>query len=428
MITASRTNANSSVSKIVLTLACFVAAPILLPAQENWPQWRGPNRTDISDASGTLDQWPSDGPKQLWVSDKAGLGYSGFAIVDDILYTMGEEDGSQFVIAIDTKSSSVKWSHKTGPGYVNGWGDGPRSTPTYDDGNIYALDANGILVCLEAANGSEKWRQDLRDFGGTIPQWGYSESVLVDGDKVVCTPGGKQGAVIAFDKSSGKKLWQMKGNTEVAHYSSIVKAEVNGEPQYIQLMAKKLLGISPDGKLLWQSDWPGRIAVIPTPIVKDNFVYITSGYGVGSKKIKVSEGNKVENVWTNRVMKNHHGGAILLDGHVYGYSDSVGWVCQDFETGEITWRHDKSERSGGLGKGAIGYADGKFICVSEQTGAVVMIDATSDGWNEKGRFTLKPQTSRRKPRGMIWVHPVVVNGKLFLRDQEYIYCYDVEAD
>ncbi len=390
---------------------------------DNWPQWRGPHRNGIAETKPTLDRWPAQGPKQLWVSSEGGLGYSGFAVVEGRLFTMGQENNRQFVVCLDAETGSQIWLTETGRGYENDFGGGPRSTPTIDDEFLFALDANGVLVCLRTDSGREVWKTDLKQYGGEIPSWGYSESVLIDGDQLICTPGGMQGAIMAFDKHSGEKKWQMSGNTEVAHYSSISKADIQGSPQYIQLMNKSILGVAPNGELLWSSDWPGAYAVIPSPIIHENKVYVTSGYGIGSKQIEIQPENEVEFKWFNKVMKNHHGGAILLDGHVYGYSDSVGWICQDWQSGEIVWRNRND-----LGKGAIGYGDGKFICVAEDSGEIVMIKADSSGWDELGRFTLEPQTERRKPSGKIWVHPVVVNGRLYLRDQELIHCYDIRAD
>ncbi|HMO13533.1 MAG TPA: PQQ-like beta-propeller repeat protein [Pirellulaceae bacterium] len=408
-------------SLILFCLAVFSASiGFSQTSSDHWPQWRGPDRTGVAKLSPIVDRWPEGGPNQLWVSREGGLGYSGFSFAHGGLFTMGQENDRQFVLRLDAATGRKVWQTEIGSGYENNWGGGPRSTPTIDGGVLYALDANGILVCLNVSDGKQIWKVDLKEFGGTIPKWGYSESVLVDGDQVVCTPGGPRGAVLALNKNDGRMLWQLDENKEEAHYSSIVKANIQGVDQYVQLMEKAVLGISPDGKLLWSTDWPGTIAVIPTPIVHENRVYVTSGYGIGSKQIEISSGNEVEFKWYNKVMKNHHGGAIFLDSYVYGYSDSVGWICQDWESGEIEWR----ERSA-LGKGAIGYADGKFICLSEDSGEVVMISASSQNWNELGRFTLNPQTERRKPAGKIWVHPVVFDGKLYLRDQELIYCYDV---
>jgi outer membrane protein assembly factor BamB len=249
--------------------------------------------------------------------------------------------------------------------------------------------------------------------------------VLVDGDLVLSTPGGDQGAIVALEKSTGRLRWQAKELNDAAHYSSIVKGEFHGRPQYVQLLASRLVGVAPeDGRLLWQEEWPGFVAVIPTPIVHDDKVFCTSGYGAGCILVEVGEDNRVTQRYSNqarKLMKNHHGGVIRLGGYLYGHSDNVGWVCMEFATGKLVWREKEA-----LGKGAIGYADGMFYCLSEDDGELVLIDASPDGWQEHGRFTLAPQSEIRLPDGKFWTHPVIVDGKLFLRDQDLLYCYDVK--
>ena len=191
--------------------------------------------------------------------------------------------------------------------------------------------------------------------------------------------------------------------------------------QYIQLTQKTLVGIAADdGRVLWSYPWPGRIAVVPTPIFRGGKVYIACGYGVGCGLVKLVDGT-AEEVYENKVMKNHHGGVILVGDHLYGYSDGLGWVCQDFETGEQVWAEKKA-----LGKGAIACADGMLYCVDEGSGEVVLIEASPEGWNEKGRFKLEPQSEYRSPSGKIWTHPTIANGKLYLRDQEIVYCFDIK--
>ena len=200
-------------------------------------------------------------------------------------------------------------------------------------------------------------------------------------------------------------------------------AVIHGKRQYIQLTQKSLAGVSAsDGKLLWRSDWQGRTAVIPTPIVQGNEIYIASGYGVGCKKVRVNRNWTVNDVWVNKVMKNHHGGVIFHDGHLFGYSDGPGWVCQSWATGEEVW----SERRG-FRKGAIYYADGRFVLLEEQTGNVALIEASTKGWKEISRFKISPQTSRRSPKGKVWTHVVISGGKMYLRDQELLHCYDVKG-
>ena len=204
----------------------------------------------------------------------------------------------------------------------------------------------------------------------------------------------------------------------------MIVADHNGSRQLIQLLVSKVVGVdAEDGQLLWESDWNGRVAVIPTPIFKDGIVYVTSGYNAGCSALQIAENNQVKVLYNNRVMKNHHGGVVELDGYIYGYSDRVGFVCQNLQTGEKKWAADKKK----VAKGAVTYADGRFYFVQEFDGQVILIEASTEGFTEAGRFKLKPQTKRRKPRGRIWVHPVISNGRLYLRDQEYIYCFDVKS-
>jgi outer membrane protein assembly factor BamB len=228
----------------------------------------------------------------------------------------------------------------------------------------------------------------------------------------------------AFDKTNGRVLWQSKDWKDGAQYSSIVKATINGQPQYVQLVMNTFAGVdAKTGKVLWTAPFPnGKVAVIPTPIVKDNLVFVDAGYGAGGKLVRIKPGNQVEDVYENKLMKNHHGGVVLVGDYLYGHSDPAGWLCMEFATGNEVWLEKK------LGKGAIACADGMLYLLEEGKGTVVLIEASPKGWNEHGRFTLDPQSSIRSPKGHIWTHPVISNGKLYLRDQEYIYCYDVKAD
>jgi outer membrane protein assembly factor BamB len=387
----------------------------------DWPQWRGPDRTGVSRETGLLRSWPTEGPRQLWVYENAGEGYSAPAIVDGRLFTMGTREHQECLLVLDANTGEELWVATIGPVFRERRGNGPRGTPTVDGDRVYALGGQGELICARVADGAVLWRANLRELGGEVPNWGYTESVLVDGDRVVCTPGGSRGALVALDKRTGRVVWQSSGFTEPAHYSSMVVADVNGTRQYIQRTERSVVGVAArDGALLWQATFPGRTAVVPTPIYRDGHVYVTAGYGAGSKLIRIGAGDNAVDVYENSVMKNHHGGVILLGDHVYGYSDGSGWICQDFESGEEVW----SEREA-LGKGAIAYADGRFYCLDEATGTLALIEASPDGWREHGRFTLAPQTGMRAPQGRIWTHPVISHGKLYLRDQDLIHCYDI---
>ncbi len=399
----------------LFTLSTFAA---------DWPQWRGADRADHSPDTGLLKTWPDGGPKRVWMNTDVGLGYSGYAIVGGRLYTLGLRDGTEYLIAVDTKTGAEVWSTKVGDRLENRWGDGPRTTPSVDGDRIYALGGLGELVCARLSDGKELWSVSMtEDLGGKLPGWGYTESVLVDGDLVVCTPGGANGTLAALDKMTSELRWQTKGITADAHYSSPIVFEHDGKRQYAKLIEKQAFGVdAKTGDVLWTTDWPaGRTAVIPTPIYEDGLFYITSDYGAGSKQIRLDGTAEPEDVWSNKVMKNHHGGVIKVGDYLYGYSGGPGWVCQDWKTGEEIWANES------LGKGAIHYADGMLYCLDENKGTVVLIEATPKGWNEKGRFTLDPQTKQRSSQGKIWTHPVVVDGKLYLRDQELLYCYDVES-
>ena len=408
------------------TLTALYFATSLLTASAasgDWPQWRGPDRTDVSKETGLLKSWPEGGPARVWLFEGAGLGYAGPAISGGKLFTMGIREGSEWLIAVDAASGKELWAAKIGSVLKNNWGDGPRGTPTLDGANVYALGGQGSLICANVADGKVVWQKSMKDFGGKTPGWGYTESVLIDGNKVVCTPGGGQGAVIALDKKTGDTLWQSKDFTDGAQYSSVIAANHNGARQLIQLTMQHVVGLNAaDGKVLWTVDFPGKTAVIPTPIFQDGQVYVTAGYGVGCLSFKVGADNAVTGLYTNKVMKNHHGGAILVDGHVYGHSDGVGWVCQNFKTGEEVW----SEKNA-LGKGAVTYADGMLYCLAENNGTVALVDASPKGWKERSRFKLDPQTTQRNPQGRIWTHPVIAGGRLYLRDQELLSCYDVKV-
>ena len=410
-------------SKAVVAAVAVVSLGNVSAANFDWPQWRGPDRSDVSKETGLLKKWPAEGPKRVWLYENAGNGYSGPAIANGKYFTIGTRDGNECVLALDANTGKELWVAKIGGELDNRWGSGPRGTPTVDGDRVYALSGKGDLACISIADGKVLWTASMTALGGKTPGWGYTESVLVDGDKVVCTPGGSKGALAALNKADGKEIWRSTDFTDGAQYASIIPADINGQRQYIQLTMQHLVGISAkDGKQLWSSDWPGRTAVIPTPIYRDSHVYISAGYGVGCKLVKIETGNKATTVYENKVMKNHHGGVILVGDHLYGYSDGPGWICQDFKSGDEVW----AERNK-LGKGAIACADGMLYCLDEGSGTVVLIEASPKGWSEHGRFKLDPQTKIRSPQGRIWTHPVISNGKLYLRDQDLIYCYDIKG-
>jgi len=405
-------------------VSCALGSLVALSAfGADWPQWRGDSRRDHSPDKGLLAQWPQEGPKQVWSFNNAGSGYAGFAIAKDSLFTMGLRDGQEFLIAVNASTGKELWSSSAGQKYPNGWGDGPRMTPTVDGDRVFAIGGQGLLICVEAKNGKLIWSKNLvTDLGGQLQDWGYTESPLVVGDIVICTPGGPQGTLAGLDKSSGAVRWRTSDLTDKAQYSSPILIQHDGQPQVVQLVMNRFFGVSPkDGSVLWKKDFPGRVAVIPTPIYEDGIVYVTAGYGVGCEAVRLGTNNSIAPLYSNKVMKNHHGGVVCVDGYLYGHSDGGGWVCQELKTGKEIWSHK------GFGKGSVTYADGKLICLDERNGDVALVEASTQGWKELSRFKLAPLSSKRSPQGGIWPHPVVVNGRLYLRDQELLHCFNVKS-
>jgi outer membrane protein assembly factor BamB len=391
---------------------------------DDWPQWRGPNRDGHSSDTRLLKQWPKDGPPLVWKATDLGLGYATVSVVGDRIFTMGDKGDDDYVIALSRTDGKGLWRTKVGRGGAPGWGGfvGPRCSPTIDGERVFAVGQYGEVVCLDAATGREIWRKDyVKDFDGQLPEWGYCAMPLVDGEQVILAPGGKRGALVALDKKSGTLVWQSRELNDNIHYSSPIVAEIGGVRQYIQLTDASVAGIAAaDGRLLWRAPRKGSTAVIPTPIYHDGFVYVTSGYGAGCNLFKISSADgkfSAEQVYANKVMMNHHGGVVRVGDYLYGFSDSKGWTCQDFKTGRAVW-----QEKGKLGKGSLVYADGLLYLRAEaKVGAIAVIEATSEGYREKGRFDQPDRSDKNS-----WPHPVVAGGRLYLRDQDVLLSYDVQ--
>ena len=401
----------------ILIFSCHMALA------DDWPRWLGAKFDGLSHEKGLLQEWPEDGPPVKWLASDLGQGYSAPAVEGDFLYVMGTEGKAEHLFCLNSRTGERVWSAKMSKIYKSEFGNGPRGTPTIDGDYVYALSAKGALVCVDKHSGKRQWKLSLLDHGGVVAQFGYSESPLVDGDIVVVTPGGA-GGVVALDKKTGDLIWQTTELDDITQYSSVVIANFYGKKQYLQLFMHRLVSLDPaSGEVLWAVDWPGRLAVVPTPMVSGNYIYLTTGYGVGCMLVEVLEEGDTNVVYSNKKMKNHHGGVLILDGYVYGYSDKIGWVCQDLMTGKQVWRERKE-----LGKGAIAHSENRFYCVDEETGEVALIEASPEGWKEHGRFTMSPQSENRQPNGAIWMHPVIANGRMYLRDQEYLFCFDISTN
>jgi outer membrane protein assembly factor BamB len=429
-----------------LLLALF---PLKLAA-EDWPQFRGPERDGCSREKGLLPRWPAKGPKLLWTYRNAGLGHSSVAVVGDRLYTLGTRGDATCVLCLDARSGKELWHTPIGPIFTfegNVWGDGPRSTPTVDGSLLYVLDGDGTLVCLETAGGKEVWRHQLvKELGGEMmSQWGYSESPLVDGEQLVCTPGGPQGTVAAFDKKTGRLLWRSRELKDKATYASLRLWESGGVRQYVvqtyvnDATGSMVAGVAAaDGRLLWRAPFHPRqtYAMATMPLFQKHWIYVTSGYGAGCRLYDVQPHDskfQAKELYTSRTqklaLKNTHGGVVLVDGYVYGHSEGSGWVCQHLQTGKVAWaeRHSKLEGR----SGSILYGDGRLYLYSEE-GVAVLLKPSPAGWEEAGRFTIPERSQVREKRDTsrsagVWAHPAIAHGRLYLRDQELIFCYDIRA-
>ncbi len=411
----------------LLTVAALLAPPPApaAPAAGKlaWNQWHGANRDNRSPDTGLLKQWPEGGPALAWKVTGLGGGFSAVSFAGNRIFTMGDQPDGCAILALDLASGKRIWAAPVGkPGGGGGY-PGPRATPATDGTLVISLGQHGDLVCVQAATGKEVWRKNLQsDFGGKMMSgWGYSESPLLDGQLVVVTPGGPRGTVVALNKATGATVWQSKEVTDNAAYVSIVPAVIGGARQYLQFTDASVFGLVPaTGKLAWRAERAGKTAIVPDPIHHDGIVFVSSGYGVGHNAFKLTAaGGKIaaEEIYKGRDLENHHGGVVLVGEHLYGLTNRSKLVCMELKTGKVVWS-DKS-----VGKGAITYADGHLIVRSEKgAGTIALVEATPEGYKEKGRFD-QPDRSEKKS----WPHPVVFGGKLYIRDQDVLLCFDVKA-
>jgi outer membrane protein assembly factor BamB len=390
---------------------------------KDWPCWRGPYRDGICRETGLLRQWPEEGPKLLWKTQELGEGYSGPAIVGNMIYTMGQRNGREWVIALDgAKEGRVVWATPIGPIRHNGGGyPGPRSTPAVHRGKVYTLGINGDLMCVDAMDGHVVWRKSLvADFGGEVPQWGYSESVLIDGRWLLCTPGGSQATILALWRLNGEKVWACPIGDGAA-YSSIIKASIGRVHQYVQFTAKGVVGVKVrGGKMLWRYDRPANdTANVATPVWFGQTIFAASGYGAGGGLVWPRVNNQGDfeprEIYFTEKMQNHHGGLLRLGEWLYGCNDPDELTCLHYKTGKVMWT-DKS-----CGKCSLLYADGRLYA-RDAKGPISLVAATPDGFRLCGRFN-QPQRTRRPS----WPHPVISGKRLFLRDQNLLLCYDLDA-
>ena len=417
---------------LILLSATAFAGP---PESFDWPQWQGPARNAVSKERGLLKEWPKDGPPLAWKIKGLGGGYSAPSVAAGRIFGTSHRGKDEVVWALSETDGKELWARRLGPAFQQRapqGKEGPGCTPTVDGERLYVLGLGGDLACLQVRDGKIAWQRSLtQDFGGSVPRWSYRESPLVDGDRVICTPGGKDATLVALNKLTGKTIWksQVPGNPGAA-YASTIAIDFDGQPEYVQLTQNTLVGVAAsDGKFLWRYDRPANRMGIncSTPIYHHGQVFAASAYGAGGGLVKLSKdgnsGVKVDEVYFTKKMQNHHGGMILLDGCLYGANggNEGGFlICLDFQTGKVLWdeRDDKEHR---VQKGSIALADGRLYYRTEK-GEVILIEPNSKKYIEHGRFQQPDRT-----RSPAWTHPVVANGKLYLRDQDVLLCYDVKA-
>jgi len=396
-----------------LACVCFITTGLAQQAApQEWFQWRGPNRDGISAETGLLQAWPKAGPPQVWRANGVGNGYSSFSTSGGRLYTLGARAGTEYVFALDRATGKKLWETANGRRYQNDRGDGPRSTPTVDGDRLYVLGGSGDLTCLEAATGKKIWSINLvTKFGGENPYWGYSESPLVVGDRILVNAGGRRAAIVAIAKADGSTLWQQ--HSDGAGYSSPVLMRNGTANQVVFFTESRAMGIDPrDGRMLWShSKANNGTANVATPIVRGTRVFVSSDYGTGGALIDVRPAGATE-VYFTRDMRNHHASSVLIGDHLYGFSSSI-LTALKFDTGAMAWR-DRS-----VGKGSLIFADNRLYLYSEN-GVIGLAEANPAGYREHGRFTLAQQSGMST-----WSHPIIASGLLIIRDQDSVYAYNV---
>lgn len=398
----------------------------------DWPQWRGPLRNGQSTEKLASHDWETSPPKLLWTTEGFGGGYASVAVVNDVLYTVGNLENGQAVLAASAKDGSILWKQPVTDANPKHSYEGSRCTPTVVGELLYVITSDGSIACLKTDGGAIVWQRKFSDWNGKLMSgWGFSESPLVDGDRVLCTPGGNEALVVCLNRMTGEEIWKCSSSfdggagKDGAGYSSIVTSESLGIPQYVQLTGRGLIGIdAKTGKQLWTYNRVANgVANIPTPIVDGNFVFASTSYKTGAALVELKrDGDKIiaeeKYFLEGQTFNNHHGGMILHEGHIYaGHQQNEGFpTCVKMQSGDIVW--GGRLRGPGSGSAAILFIDGHLI-FRYQNGIVALIEATPTEYRLKGSF--KPDYQE----GASWAHPVVVNGKLYLREQNKLMCYQV---
>ncbi len=378
-------------------------------------QWRGMNRDGIYPDKNLLDVWPAEGPKLLWSAEDIGQGFSSVSVTQDAVFITGSIEGEGHVFAFD-KNGKQLWKAAYGPDFDGDY-PGSRTTPTVVDGKLYVVSGKGHAVCLDVQSGKKIWSVDLvKACGAEIPQWGFAESPLIDGDRMICTPGGARTTVIALNRNTGEEIWKSESVSETAAYCSPLLVEHGQARLVVTMTARSIVGVNAStGELLWKyphiTDWDVNAN---TPIYKDGTIYCTSGYGTGSVQLRLSQdGNKVTEVWRNPELDSQHEAAVLVDGFIYGTGmNSRGWKCLDWKTGQT----QNAARE--ITKANVIWADGKFYSYSER-GYLSLIKADEKGVKVVSTFRITMGSDQH------WAHPVIADGRLYVRHGNTLMVYQI---
>ena len=407
--------------------------PITVRASD-WLTFRGPGRTAVAPDTDLLKAWPDDGPPLVWEAAGAGRGYASLAIAGSRIFTLGDglstaADADEYLSCFDRTTGTQLWKTKTGGPWTDGqesW-QSSRSTPTVDGDTVYVLTPFGQLIACRTADGSEVFRVDLKErFGGKKGDaWGYSESVTIDGDRLVCIPGGPEATMVALAKQTGETIWTcpVEGDRGAGH-ASIVIAEVDGRRIYVSTTAGGALGVDAEtGRLLWTYPIDRTVAVIPTPIIRDDLVFFAAGYKRGGALVRQVPGPdgslSIDEIYPlNPDLANKHGGIVLVGDHLYGDSDDKGipW-CADFMTGTLAW----NSRGSGRNSACVTAADG-HVYVKFSDGTLALVKADPAAYEEVSSFKVPGSGDRPS-----WAHAVILDGLLYLREGDAILCYDLRA-
>lgn len=394
----------------------------------DWTRWLGPGRDGKSVETGLLRSWPEGGPKLVWRASGLGEGYSTMAVAGNRVYTQGQEGEQQFVVALDAASGKQVWKTPAGKAYSNPQGGGPRGMPQVDGNRLYALSSDGTLVCLDTETGKRVWGFNyVEKFGSTIPKWGFSESPLVDGDRLIINPGGKGAGIVALNKATGDVVW--RSQDDLTNYSSVLPLDFGGLRIYTVITGSAAIGVDArDGALLWRYE---RVANRPsiniaTPVYADGHVFYSTGYDHGCALLRLAaEGGKVTatEVYFSRDMQNHFTTSIKVGDYLYGFSGNQPGVlvAMDFNSGKAAWR-DRS-----VNKANCILAENLLYCLGE-SGTVGLIEPSPSGYKEISRFQFQPAREGGPswaPSGQMWAYPAIANGRLYLRDQDNLHAYDI---